>query len=85
MKSLTGGGDNVVRSLLSNSLRTSLDLWQRLAAEIIKSGIYREGASYVSGRCGRFWASALGLDADYLFDMAGGGGTNGSVNRMWVR
>ena len=52
----------------------SLDPWQRLAVEIIKSGLYREGVSYVSGRCGRFWASTLGLDADYLFMMAGGVG-----------
>ena len=72
MDSSTGGGDNVVRSVLSNLQRTSLDPWQRLAAEIIKSGLYREGASYVSGRCGRFWATTMGLDADYLFDMAGG-------------
>jgi len=48
--------------------------WRRLAAEIIRSGLYREGVSYVSGRCGQFWASMLGLDADYLFDMAGGVG-----------
>jgi len=68
------GGDNVVRCVLSNLQRTSLDPWQRLAAEIIKSGLYREGASYVPGRCGRFWASTLGLDADYLINMAGGVG-----------
>ena len=74
MDSSTGGGDNVVRSVLSNLQGTSLDPWQRLAAEIIKSGLYREGGSYVSGRCGRFWASTLGLDADYLINMAGGVG-----------
>ena len=68
------GGDKVARSVLSNLQRTSLDPWQRLAAEIIKSGLYREGASYVSGRCGRYWASTLGLDADYLINLAGGVG-----------
>jgi len=61
-------------NILSNYQRTPLDPWRRLAAEIIRSGLYREGVSYVSGRCGQFWASMLGLDADYLFDMAGGVG-----------
>jgi len=48
--------------------------WQSLAAEIIKSGLYREGASYVFGRCGQFWASMLGLDTSYLSELAGGMG-----------
>lgn len=66
--------ENAKSNFLTNYQRIPLDPWQRLAAEIMRSGLYREGVSYVSGRCGQFWASMLGLDADYLFDMAGGVG-----------
>ena len=74
MKSLTNTTGYIRPKFLLNYERVPIDPHQRLAAEVIKSGLTREGTSYILGRCGQYWTSIMGLDAEYLFVMAGGVG-----------
>ena len=44
-----------------------LDGYERLVAEVIRSGLQVVGASYARSPCGRYWLTLLGIDPAYVF------------------